>query len=141
MGVSLSLHRHILILYPLFSLAQEAQEKSLAKKKRHIRTTASQWVPLLRLCRRFRRLRAATNAPRVGSAPPFEKGGRKLPKDNAVAFSLNPNLSYKPQKRRIQADSPFYICITYNPLLKVFGRVWENLFLKRVPTSHPLYYS
>jgi len=34
-GVSLSLHRHILILYPLFSLAQEAQEKSLAKKKRH----------------------------------------------------------------------------------------------------------
>jgi len=26
----------------------------------------------------FRRLRAATNAPRVGLAPPFEKGGRKL---------------------------------------------------------------
>jgi hypothetical protein len=26
----------------------------------------------------FRSLRRATNAPRVGSAPPFEKGGRKL---------------------------------------------------------------
>jgi hypothetical protein len=40
----------------------------------------------------FRRVRAATNAPRVGFAPPFEKGGRKLPDKLAVKSPINQNL-------------------------------------------------
>ena len=40
----------------------------------------------------FRPLRRATNAPRVGSAPPFEKGGRKL--SPWFIWPINPNLSF-----------------------------------------------
>ena len=54
----------IVTVCPLFSLTQEAQRKKLGKKE----------MPQ----KEFRSLRRATNAPRVGSAPPFEKGGRKL---------------------------------------------------------------
>jgi hypothetical protein len=54
----------IVTVCPLFSLTLEAQRKKLGKKE----------MPQ----KEFRSLRRATNAPRVGSAPPFEKGGRKL---------------------------------------------------------------
>ena len=51
------------IAYPLFSLAVEAQRKKLSKKE-HAQE-------------RFRRVRAATNAPRVGWAVAFWKKRRK----------------------------------------------------------------
>ena len=57
MGGSPFYAKAILIVYPLFLLMQEAQKKKLGKKK----------MPQ----ERFRRVRAATNATRVGSAPPF----------------------------------------------------------------------
>ena len=70
----------ILIVYPLFLLMQEAQKKKLSKKK----------MPQ----ERFRRVRAATNATRVGSAPPFRE---KVDENNsgfAVANS-SPNQNLK----------------------------------------------
>ena len=42
----------------------------------------------------------ATNAPRVGSAPPFGKGGRKLILDIAVKSPTNQNLKPHPQKQK-----------------------------------------
>jgi hypothetical protein len=50
-------------------LAEEAQRKKLGKKE------SAQ--------RRFRRVRAATNAPRVGSAVAFEKATQNFQTDNA----------------------------------------------------------
>ena len=49
--------KHFLLVSPLFLLAEEAQKKKLSKKKSAYE--------------RFRRVRAATNAPRVGSAVAF----------------------------------------------------------------------
>ena len=80
MGGSPFYAKAILIVYPLFLLMQEAQKKKLGKKK----------MPQ----ERFRRVRAATNATRVGSAPPFRE---KVDENNsgfAVAnSSLNQNLN------------------------------------------------
>ena len=53
-----------------FFFGTEGAKKKLCKKK------APLWG--------FRRLRAATKATRLGCAPPFEKGGRKLSKKRRV---------------------------------------------------------
>ena len=55
--------KHFFLAYPLFLLAEEAQKKKLGKKKS--------------ACKKFRRVRAATNAPRVGLAVAFWKKRRK----------------------------------------------------------------